>query len=530
MSKFTSKSISLKNFEKENTEIFKTIPKSTKNLIFTIDEKYRITSANTDAARFIGGTPNKIVGNSLFELAPEGLLKGQKKNVKDIFVSGHPLVVENWLIVSENLRYYQTRFEPVIDEKGAVSSILTIASDITENKQAEVFADAMETLASANAMDDMLQDVMKDLKYLIPYDKASIALVNDPEQQFEVYRIDSKKPGQTQRLDLHYSETVLHSVYLTGKKLSRGSPPAGKKPKEHDSILHKEYVKSQLFVPIKHKKRVIGTLNVCTRDKQPYSKDQEKTLIKFSDILAAPLNRILTNNELAGLKAETEFYNDLMAHDQNNINQGLIGYYEMLQMQPELSIKQKTYLSESLALIENSIILINNVRTLKKLRDTEPKIEKTDIFDCYTDAVDTLIHQFPNENIEIAHNLMPGKYLVMANAFLKDVFINILNNSVKFDRKTTHRIELKAKSRKLDGNSYIQVSITDYGPGIEDPIKERLFDRSRRQKSLATSGSGLGLSVVREIIDRYGGRIRVEDRVANDHSKGTKIIFCIPVI
>ena len=245
MSKFTSNKVNLKNFEKGRSEKYKTTSKNSKNLVFTIDAKYKVTSANPDAAKFLGKTAAKLVGISIFELAPEGFLEGQKTNVKDIFRSGDPLVVESWLLVKNHQRYYQTRLEPVIDENGAVSSVLTIASDITESKIDEVLAHTIEKLASTNSIGDMFSDVMKDLNYLIPYDKASIAIANDSEDRFDIYKIDSSKPGQKEKLELAYSETVLHSVYTSGKKLSRQRPSTGRKPKEHDRILKKDKVLSQ---------------------------------------------------------------------------------------------------------------------------------------------------------------------------------------------------------------------------------------------------------------------------------------------
>jgi PAS domain S-box-containing protein len=528
MSKFTSKQVNLKNIEKETAENFKTNYENSKNLIFTIDNKYNVTSANSSAAEFLGKTPAKIMGNSLFDIAPEGFLRGHRKKVRDLFKSGDPLVVENWLSVKDHQRYFQTYFEPVVDENGAVSSILSISRDITEKKQNDVYAHTMETLASAGTIDDMFYELMNNLGYLIPYFRASIALADEKEGTFEIHSYDPANPGKKQRYELSFTETALHRVYTTGKKLSRKLVPAVKTPREHDRLLKNERIKGQLFVPIKHKGAVIGTINICSDEARPFSKEQEKIVIKFADLLADPLYRIKRYLEISGLKAETEFYNDIMAHDLNNINQGLMGYYELLQMQPSLSAKQRVYLSESLALIQNSISLIDNVRTLNKLRRTELKLEKVDIFIGYNQAVEELKQQFPNENIAISHNLKPGKYLVSANDLLKNIFSNILNNAVKYDRKPEHQIELKASKRKYGKKNYIQVTISDTGPGIEDGIKERLFDRARLQESPTAAGGELGLSVVAEIIHRYSGRIRVEDRVEGDPGQGTRFIFCIP--
>jgi signal transduction histidine kinase len=63
------------------------------------------------------------------------------------------------------------------------------------------------------------------------------------------------------------------------------------------------------------------------------------------------------------------------------------------------------------------------------------------------------------------------------------------------------------------------INVIDNGPGIPDSVKSHVFARSS-QSIAGGSGKGLGLYIVRMLIDRYGGKIKVKDRVENDPSQG----------
>ena len=72
---------------------------------------------------------------------------------------------------------------------------------------------------------------------------------------------------------------------------------------------------------------------------------------------------------------------------------------------------------------------------------------------------------------------------------------------------------------------YLGISVADHGCGIPDDRKETIFDRLSSEDSI--KGIGLGLALVRQIVESYGGFIRVEDRVPNSHSSGANIIILL---
>ena len=79
-----------------------------------------------------------------------------------------------------------------------------------------------------------------------------------------------------------------------------------------------------------------------------------------------------------------------------------------------------------------------------------------------------------------------------------------------------------------DGREYYRTIVEDNGPGIPDDMKDRIFSRLLRGGTKA-SGAGLGLYLVRRLVEDYHGRVWAEDRVPGDHTKGAKFIVLLPV-
>jgi K+-sensing histidine kinase KdpD len=99
--------------------------------------------------------------------------------------------------------------------------------------------------------------------------------------------------------------------------------------------------------------------------------------------------------------------------------------------------------------------------------------------------------------------------MVRANSFLVDVFINILDNAIKFDRNGSSSIEVKIEN---GNDKKVIVEIWDNGPGIPKEQRKAIFERYTERLMKDVKGTGLGLSICREIITGLKGRIWVESR------------------
>jgi len=89
------------------------------------------------------------------------------------------------------------------------------------------------------------------------------------------------------------------------------------------------------------------------------------------------------------------------------------------------------------------------------------------------------------------------------------------------------RIGIAVSMVDRNGRKYHRVSIEDNGPGIPDEKKAEVFHRFMRGQT-RMSGTGLGLYIVKTLVESFGGYVKVEDRVKGDHTKGTRFVVYLP--
>jgi signal transduction histidine kinase len=134
----------------------------------------------------------------------------------------------------------------------------------------------------------------------------------------------------------------------------------------------------------------------------------------------------------------------------------------------------------------------------------------------------------PGAKINIAKDLENGLPLVMADELaLKHAIQNLLDNAVKYGTENSDWIGVAARKITDANGDTVEVRISDRGPGIPKEEQAEIFTpffRGRRAQLDQIHGTGLGLNLVKKIIEAHGGTIRVESEPGN----GTSFILRIP--
>ncbi len=245
-------------------------------------------------------------------------------------------------------------------------------------------------------------------------------------------------------------------------------------------------------------------------------KSEPAVLATFVDITARRLAEIEMNNA----RKFTEFLIDLMSHDLNNIHQGIMTALELMSMHDNIPIDSRALLEKSVSQLDRAAGLISRVKTLSDIKSKTMKRVRTDIHDPISKAIESVRDTFPQKEIIANSNVEPNTYFVFGCTFFFDVFYNLLHNSVKFDDNEPVILDINAEISTDE--SFLQVTISDRGSGIPDSEKSRMFSRLDDKRS---EWSGIGLTLVKEIIDRCQGKIWIEDRVSGDYSKGTRFVI-----
>ena len=133
---------------------------------------------------------------------------------------------------------------------------------------------------------------------------------------------------------------------------------------------------------------------------------------------------------------------------------------------------------------------------------------KIHVADYFEDCVEELSYELKAQGIDLTYfNYLDEDVLVIADAEqLKRVINYIVSNSIKYMNKEKGVINIRLK----DAGDFIQVEIEDNGKGIAQKDLPKIFDRFYRTDASRNStkgGSGIGLSIVRKILEDHGGKV-----------------------
>jgi signal transduction histidine kinase len=248
----------------------------------------------------------------------------------------------------------------------------------------------------------------------------------------------------------------------------------------------------------------------------------ESGIVRFYNLDITERKR--AEEELKEAKHQAELYLDLMGHDIRNMNMIGMGFLELALESSDIKNEDKELLLKSLGSLENSTRLIDNVRKLQKARSGELKHHEIDACEMF---LRVLAHFSSMPGVKVSFNYeIPPSCPVMANELLYEVFENIVGNAIKHGGSETI-IDVRFDQVTEDGCMYNRFIVEDNGPGIPDAFKDRIFNRLQRGDS-KTKGTGLGLYLVKSLVESYGGRVCVEDRVKGDYTKGARFVVMLP--
>lgn len=129
--------------------------------------------------------------------------------------------------------------------------------------------------------------------------------------------------------------------------------------------------------------------------------------------------------------------------------------------------------------------------------------------------------------VVVADSIDEVSPLLVDREKIQEVIQNIVENAIKFNDKKEKRVEISA--RPLKGEKFIRVEIKDNGPGIPSEEREKIFSKFYQIEETFTGqveGAGLGLAVVKQVVEAHGGKVGVESRLG----WGSKFFFTLPKV
>lgn len=225
-------------------------------------------------------------------------------------------------------------------------------------------------------------------------------------------------------------------------------------------------------------------------------------------------------------KAKSEFLS-LMSHELRTPLQAIIGYTEVVIEELKLA-DDEHHLKDLSRVILNSerlLKLINGVLDLAKIESGRMDLDLTEVklSSLVDEALGTVAPLAEKNAIQLQVDVDDGESLPIADPEkLLHILINLLGNAIKFAPNGQVRIKAYHQTQQ------IYISVADNGIGISKEQQTTIFDPFRQADSGTTrkfQGSGLGLSITRQLCELMGGGIRVESELG----AGAKFIVELPL-
>jgi signal transduction histidine kinase len=201
------------------------------------------------------------------------------------------------------------------------------------------------------------------------------------------------------------------------------------------------------------------------------------------------------------------------------------GYVAMLKNMGNLNDQQQTYIQRILSSVDSMSHLVNNILNIERIESGDAlQISSVPIKDIIRQVVESLEMHAQQRKIVISTNLQEVELLVISadRALLQQALYNLLENAIKFS-SMGEKVEIRV-TKQQEGFIF---SVKDYGVGIAPLDQPKLFDKYFHSEIGITDskrGSGLGLTIVRSIVEKHGGKVWVESQLG----KGSTFYLEIP--
>lgn len=254
------------------------------------------------------------------------------------------------------------------------------------------------------------------------------------------------------------------------------------------------------------------------------------TLVSYGDITDASRVETALRERARSLaeadRMKTEFITNVAVEVRTPLNT-IHGFADILyqEMFGELNRRQQEYAQGIVTTSEKMMGVVGDILDLATIEAGRMELDKdtVDPHAIMVDAFNVAKEQAKKKNIRIDFDCPPDIGWITADARrLTQVVLNLLTNAVTFTPKLGH---VTLTGTRTD--EWIEISVSDSGPGIPKPERQRMMEPFGRLKDAEHKGEGpgLGLTIVKRFVELHGGGIDIR----SNKSRGTNVIIRIPI-
>lgn len=259
--------------------------------------------------------------------------------------------------------------------------------------------------------------------------------------------------------------------------------------------------------------------------------------VELISAIILPLTRVLERKllemeknqalkELEELNQTKDKFFSILSHDLRSPFDSILGFTEILKNEfEELSKEEiKIYLESLYQSSRHIYNLLTNLLHYSKfqLGKTEFNPKKINLYTALLDTIGILSGNALKKDISLLNLINQDVFVSADFDMLNSIFMNLISNAIKFTKRGG---EVRVFCEPFE--NFVKISFQDNGIGIEKDEIERLFKLDYKKSTYGTeneSGTGIGLLIVKQYVEKHGGTITVNSKVG----KGTTMTFTIP--
>ncbi|HVR70355.1 MAG TPA: ATP-binding protein, partial [Vicinamibacteria bacterium] len=438
---------------------------------------------------------------------------------------------------SQAERWAVNKATPLRDDAGKIVGAVSIFEDVTERRRLTArlrfLSEAGELLASSLAYEETLAAVARlSVPRIADWCTVDVVAEGGRLRRLAVAHVEPAKEAWARELEERYPTDLeaasgVGAVLRTGRSELRSEVTdemleGGAKDPEHLRVLRELGLRSYICVPLKARARVVGALTLLTTASSGRRYDEQDLtmaeLLGRRAGLAVENARLYTETQTALSQAteSSRLKDDFLAtlsHELRTPLNAIVGWAHILKsgaLDAEFARKGIETIDRNAAqqsrliddILDVSRIITGNLRL--NVRPVHP-------LTAIEHAVDTVRPAAAAKDIRIETILDPSAGPISGDEErLQQILWNLLSNAVKFTPKGG-RVQVRLEAV----GSHIAITVEDSGPGIEAGFLPYLFQRFRQADSSSTrahGGLGLGLALVRHLVELHGGGVRAENR------------------
>ncbi len=493
--------------------------------IYMLDPEGRVRTWSRGAQRIKGYTSGEVIGRS-FEMfyTPEDVREGRPQRAL-AFAEHHGTFEEESIHVRKDGSRFSAHVvvSAICDAEGRLRGFVNLTHDVTDrvrNEERKTFlAEVTEVLSASIDYDTTLRRIAKLVVARIA-DWCAIDLLGDGGiSRVTVEHIDPAKVQIAKDLQEKYPpgmndpslvpvlqerKTIFHQT------ISEALVRATAQDEEHARIIRELGLRSAIITPLVAADRVLGMMTLVTAGTRTLTDDDVALAKDVAGYAAVAVHNAQLYREAREANQAKDDFLATVSHELRTPMTAILGWAQLLRNETDRAV-----IAEAANAIERSAAvqsqLVNDILDVARIRVGKLRVElkPANLAEVVEAAVGTVRVTASEKGVRLRQELDRRDVLVQGDGQrLQQVVWNLLSNAIKF---TPQGGVVDVALRQEDGAAV--VTVHDTGPGVPHEFVPFLFERFRQAEPAqqrSHGGLGLGLSIVKYIVQAHSGTIRVD--------------------